>query len=39
MSSQTTSANTEAAILARLIQSREEELSRGARVFVVDPFR
>jgi hypothetical protein len=35
MSSQTTSANTEAAILARLIQFREEDLSRGAAEYLL----
>ena len=35
MSSQSTSANTEAAILARLIQFREEDLSRGAAEYLL----
>src|SRR5207302_3918039 len=35
MSSQVTSSNTEAAILARLIQIGEEQLSRGAAEYLV----
>jgi hypothetical protein len=35
MSSQTTSPNTEAAILARVIQSRNEDLSRGAAEYLL----
>jgi hypothetical protein len=35
MSSQVTSSNTEAAILARLIQIGEEQLSRGAAEYLL----
>jgi hypothetical protein len=35
MSSQTTNPNTEAAILARVIQSRNEDLSRGAAEYLL----